>query len=138
MIEGPKSGWGSVRVVTTFVLSALAPAGFILRESRTASPMLDLRLFRSRSFTATGVVAVLVMFGLVGTLFLLSLFFGGLRHERVSAVVLRFLVVTGPIVVTGPPAARMARVSMVVPVPPSTRGPPGRGQGRFSPQVCRA
>ncbi|PWI19365.1 drug:proton antiporter [Streptomyces sp. Act143] len=111
VIEGPNSGWGSTRVVTAFVLSALALAGFVLRESRTSSPMLDLRLFHSRQFTATTVVAMLVMFGLVGTLFLLSLFFGGVQHRTVGAVALRFLVVTGPIVVTGPLAARIAHRS---------------------------
>ncbi|MEU0036159.1 MFS transporter [Streptomyces sp. NPDC006333] len=109
VIEGPSSGWSSPRVVSGFVLSAVGLTGFVWRESRTSSPMLDLRLFRSRQFVATGVVAVLVMFGLVGTLFLLSLFFGGLQHEKVGAVALRFLLVTGPIVFTGPLAARMAQ-----------------------------
>ncbi|WP_194280436.1 MFS transporter [Streptomyces fagopyri] len=109
VIEGPGSGWNSPRVVGGFVLSAATLAGFVWRESRTASPMLDLRLFRSRHFVAACIVAVLVMFGLVGTLFLLSLFFGGLQQEPVGAVALRFLLVTGPIVITGPVAARTAQ-----------------------------
>ncbi|MFE3164022.1 MFS transporter [Streptomyces sp. NPDC059224] len=109
VIEGPTAGWGSTRVVTGFAVAALAGAGFTLRERRASTPMLDLRLFRSREFSVTGIVAVLVMFGLIGMLFLLSLFFGGVQHESEGAIALRFSIINGPVIVTGPLAARMAR-----------------------------
>lgn len=109
VIEGPTAGWGSARVVTGFAVALLGTAGFLLRESRAASPMLDLRLFRIRPFSATGVVAVLLMFGLIGTQFLLSLFFGGVQHAGMGDIALRFLVINAGVVICGPIAGRMAR-----------------------------
>jgi len=43
-----------------------AGAGFIARQARAAAPMIDLKLFRSRGFTASVAMSVLSMFAIVG------------------------------------------------------------------------
>ena len=53
-------------------VGAALVAGFLVRESRTDAPMLPLRLFRNRSFSAVNVAAMLMSFGMFGSVFLLS------------------------------------------------------------------
>ena len=50
-------------------------AFFLLHESRTKEPMLPLRFFRSRAFSATNAVSFVMFFGIFGSLFFLSQFF---------------------------------------------------------------
>jgi EmrB/QacA subfamily drug resistance transporter len=55
LIQGNAWGWGSARIVGLLVGAAVLLAGFGFWESRARSPMLNLRLFRIRSFvSATG------------------------------------------------------------------------------------
>ena len=60
----------SVTAVVTLVL-------FVVRELRTQYPIVDLRVFRSRSFTAGNVIGVVSGFGLFGLNLILPLFFQG-------------------------------------------------------------
>ena len=57
--QGHVWGWGSRPVLALVALSALALAAFIRAELRVRSPMLDLRLFGSRAFSAATGSAVL-------------------------------------------------------------------------------
>ncbi len=55
LIQGNDWGWSSWRVVTLLVAAAVLLAGFGFWEAKARSPMLNLRLFRIRSFvSATG------------------------------------------------------------------------------------
>src|SRR5581483_7239140 len=49
-IEAGIDGWGSTRILSTFVLAGLAAAAFVLVELRANHPILDVRLFADRSF----------------------------------------------------------------------------------------
>lgn len=46
IIQAPESGWGSPLIVGLLVLSAVMLAAFVIIETRTRRPMLDLSLFR--------------------------------------------------------------------------------------------
>ncbi|MEU6347592.1 MFS transporter [Streptomyces sp. NPDC046977] len=65
VIRADEAGWASARTATTFACAAAALVVFVLVERRSAHPMLDLALFRDRSFTAVMVGA----FALAGTAF---------------------------------------------------------------------
>lgn len=108
VVEGPGLRWTSPVVVTAFVVAALAPVGFVLAERHSATPMLDLSLFRSPAFSVTSLVAALVMFGLIGTIFVLSLFFGSVQQLSVVGIAVRFTLLTAVIVPVGPLAGRLA------------------------------
>ena len=56
LVQG-KQGWGSADVLGLFAAGVLLLAAFTAAESRSASPMLDLGLFRSRPFLAATVGA---------------------------------------------------------------------------------
>jgi len=75
LIHGNGDGWTSLGILAAFAAAAVLLALFVLREGRTASPMLPLRFFRSRTFTAANVVSLLMSFGLFGSIFLLAQFF---------------------------------------------------------------
>ena len=92
LIRGNAMGWASPTIVTLFATAALALAGFIFYELRiAATPMADLRLFRRRSFAATGFVAFAISVTVIGMIIYLSLFIQNtLGYSPVQAG-LRFL-----------------------------------------------
>ena len=52
IVEAPSWGWGSTRVVGAFVAAAVLLGGFVWRSAVHAHPVLELSLFRVRSFAA--------------------------------------------------------------------------------------
>jgi EmrB/QacA subfamily drug resistance transporter len=63
---GDSWGWRSGIVLTLYVLSVVFGLAFFVRERSTRNPMLDLKLFRHRAFSAgvaSGLLGYLVTFG---------------------------------------------------------------------------
>ena len=54
VIEGGQAGWGSVQAVAGLGIGAIALVAFIVVEARSTSPILNLGLFRSPEFSASG------------------------------------------------------------------------------------
>jgi EmrB/QacA subfamily drug resistance transporter len=75
LIHGNESGWTSPEIVAAFVASAVLLVGFVAWEARTPNPMLPLRFFRNRAFSAANGVSILLSFSLFGSVFLLAQFF---------------------------------------------------------------
>lgn len=69
--QGHAWGWGSAPVVGLLAAAALLLAAFLAVERRNASPMLDLTLFRSRTFSGTTVSALLNYICVYSVLFVL-------------------------------------------------------------------
>jgi EmrB/QacA subfamily drug resistance transporter len=74
IVSGNGHGWTSTRVIGSFVAGVALMVAFLYRETHTAAPMLPLNLFRSRAFTAVNIAAMLMSFGMFGSVFLLSQF----------------------------------------------------------------
>jgi EmrB/QacA subfamily drug resistance transporter len=75
LIEGPGSGWTSVKIVGCFALSAVALLALIRYESRREEPLIDVRFFRSAPFSGAVAIAIAAFatlggFLLVNTLYL--------------------------------------------------------------------
>ncbi|MGC5287421.1 MFS transporter [Micromonospora sp. DT231] len=81
MIQGGKDGYTSPVVLVAWIAALVSLVGFVLVELRASAPMLDVRLFRSASFSAVMVVAAVSLFGFTGVAILLVLF-----HERAQAL----------------------------------------------------
>jgi EmrB/QacA subfamily drug resistance transporter len=92
LIRGNALGWASPAILALFATAAVAFAGFVIFELRiAAAPMADLRLFRRRSFAATGFVAFAISATVIGMITYLSLFMQNtLGYSPVQAG-LRFL-----------------------------------------------
>jgi len=67
--EGPEAGWTSPVALGGIVVGIAALAGFIAWELRQDHPLLQIKVFRNRTLTA-GSVNLLVVFGVMGGLFL--------------------------------------------------------------------
>lgn len=72
IITGPDDGWTSAPVLTSAALGALVTGGFVAWELRIPYPMLDMHFFRNQRFTGAVAGAILVAFGMAGSLFLLT------------------------------------------------------------------
>jgi MFS family permease len=84
-VRGDIEGWGSPVIVGSYALAVALLGGFLAVERGRRSAMIDLTLFRSRTFSAAG-VAVLGLGGLIGALVPLTNFLqAGLGHGALQA-----------------------------------------------------
>ncbi len=74
IVRGNDAGWDSAEVLISLVGGGLLLVAFVLWESRTPTPLLPLRLFRDRSFTAANLVGMTFSFGIFGAVFILIQF----------------------------------------------------------------
>ncbi|MDQ0933916.1 MFS transporter [Streptomyces turgidiscabies] len=72
IISGPGHGWTSGRVLMPAAVAVVVLGAFAYWESRIPYPMLDMQFFRNRRFTGAVAGAVLISFGMGGSLFLLT------------------------------------------------------------------
>jgi EmrB/QacA subfamily drug resistance transporter len=75
LVRGNQVGWASTEIVSALVGGSIVLALFVLWELRASAPMLPLRFFRNRTFTAANVASLLMFFGMFGSIFLLAQFF---------------------------------------------------------------
>ncbi|MET9423125.1 MULTISPECIES: MFS transporter [unclassified Streptomyces] len=72
IISGPDHGWTSTQVLASAALGALFLGAFVFWELRIPYPMLDMHFFRNQRFIGAVAGAILVAFGMTGSLFLLT------------------------------------------------------------------
>lgn len=94
IIEGGEKGWSSGEAIVGLALGALALVAFVVVEARSTSPLVALHLFRSPEFSAAGFAALITLFSVVGSMFLLSLFLGYAQGLSPLEVGVRMLFVT--------------------------------------------
>lgn len=87
-------GWAHPRVHGSLLLSLASAAAFITIESRSASPMLPLTLFRLPSFALASVCGAIINFAYYGLIFVFSLFFQLEQHLSPQQTGLAFLPMT--------------------------------------------
>ncbi|CAM5505812.1 MFS transporter [Streptomyces aurantiogriseus] len=72
IISGPDHGWTSTPTLTSAAIGVVVMAAFVAWELRIPYPMLDMHFFRNQRFTGAVAGAILVAFGMAGSLFLLT------------------------------------------------------------------
>ncbi|MFJ7131044.1 MFS transporter [Streptomyces sp. NPDC098101] len=72
IITGPEHGWASAEVLVPAGIGVAVLAAFARWELHVPHPMLDMHFFRNQKFVGAVAGAILVMFGLGGSLFLLT------------------------------------------------------------------
>ncbi len=98
IIEAPNRSWSSPVILGAIAVAAAILAGFIVWERHSTHPMLEVRFFASRRFSAAMAAMALLMFALMGVLFLITqylqfslgytAFATGLRIAPIAAVLL--------------------------------------------------
>ena len=80
IIEAPSRGWTAPATLVGFIIGTLLVGGFVWREFRTANPMLDVRIFANRRFSAASGAVTVSFFTLFGFIFLMTQYFQFIRE----------------------------------------------------------
>lgn len=70
IIEAPHDGWTASSTLMTFMVAGMAGGMFVRWELRREAPMLDMRLFANRGFSAGSVTLAMLFFAMAGSVFL--------------------------------------------------------------------
>jgi EmrB/QacA subfamily drug resistance transporter len=108
LIEANQKGWTSVEILSLFAVAVVSLVAFVLLELHQERPMLDLSLFRNRSFAGANLTMLLVSLAMFGIFFFNSLFFQQvLGYSPIGAGAL-FLPMTLCIVLFAPLAGKLS------------------------------
>jgi EmrB/QacA subfamily drug resistance transporter len=75
LVNGNADGWTSPQIVGSLALGAALLVAFVAWERRAPQPVLPMRFFRNRAFSAANGASLFMYFGMFGSVFLLSQFF---------------------------------------------------------------
>ncbi|HEX6702394.1 MAG TPA: MFS transporter [Gaiellaceae bacterium] len=106
LISTNHHSWTSTRVLSLFVVAAVALAIFVVLEARQRIPMLDLSLFRDRTFAGANTVMLFVGLAMFGIFFFNSLFLQNILRYSAIETGATFLPMTVLIILVAPVAGR--------------------------------
>jgi EmrB/QacA subfamily drug resistance transporter len=102
IVRGNGQGWTSPQILASLIAGALFLVAFVIWELRQKEPMLPMRFFRSRAFSATNGVSFAMYFGIFGSIFLLAQFFQSVQGYSPLEAGLRTLPWTGMPMIVAP------------------------------------
>ncbi|MCW2954897.1 MAG: drug resistance transporter, EmrB/QacA subfamily [Conexibacter sp.] len=102
IVKAQDLGWTSATVLVALLGGIALLAAFVAWERHTPEPILPLRFFRSRAFSATSGVSIAMYFGVFGAIFLLAQFFQTAQHYTPLEAGLRTLPWTGTTMLVAP------------------------------------
>src|ERR671937_51961 len=108
LVRGNQIGWGSAEIVGMLTAGLVVLGLFLLWESRSKAPMLPLRFFRNRTFSAANAASLLMFFGMFGSIFLLAQFFQTVQGYSPLQAGLRILPWTAMPIVVAPIAGALS------------------------------
>jgi len=110
VIEAPVDGWSSSFVLGLGASGVALLASFTLWERASSHPMLNLEFFKQRGFSIAVSAVGLLMFGLIGSLFILTQFLQfNLGYSALQAGV-RMLPIAAVMAVVAPLSAVLNRI----------------------------
>ena len=107
LIEANRYGWASATIAGMFVTAAALLGAFVVIEHRGRPPMLDLTLFRKRTFTGANIAALLVSLAMFGIFFFVSLYMQNILGYTAVRTGVIFLPMTFLVVVSAPLAGKV-------------------------------
>jgi EmrB/QacA subfamily drug resistance transporter len=102
LVRGNSVGWGSFEVVAALVSGGTLSVAFVAWELRARVPMVPMRFFRSRAFSAGNAANFLLLAAIYGTLFFLAQFLQTAQGYGPLAAGLRLLPWTACLFVVAP------------------------------------
>src|SRR5215471_15274833 len=79
IIQAPGWGWGSAATLGVLAAGVVVLVALVAAERATASPMIDMSLFRNPRFTAASGAVAIAFFALLGFIFLMTQYFQVVR-----------------------------------------------------------
>jgi EmrB/QacA subfamily drug resistance transporter len=108
LVRGNAAGWGSLEVAGSLVAGSLLAAAFVGWELRAPAPMLPMRFFRSRAFSAGNAAGFLLSASLFGAVFFFAQFLQVALHYDPLATGLRLAPWTVALSLVAPAAGALA------------------------------
>jgi EmrB/QacA subfamily drug resistance transporter len=108
VIEAPAKGWTDAPILAALGLAAAALGLFAAWELRTSTPMLDVRLFRDRRFSAASGSIALAFFSLFGVMFFTTQYLQNVHGFGAMEAGLWSLPVAGGLAIGGPLSTRIS------------------------------
>jgi EmrB/QacA subfamily drug resistance transporter len=118
VIEGPNRGWTSATTLGELAVGAILVAAFVHRELHAAHPIIDVRVFRHRAFSAASSAIGLTFLVLFGSLFAMTQYLQLVHGYSPLAAGVRALPFAAAVMVTAPlSSVLVARLGIRVVVP---------------------
>jgi EmrB/QacA subfamily drug resistance transporter len=108
LIEANTYGWTSARILGAFAIAAVGLVMFVLLERHQRLPMLDLSLFRNRTFSGANTVMLMTALAMFGVFFYISLYMQQILGYSPTQAGAAFLPMTVLIILVAPQAGRLA------------------------------
>lgn len=108
LIEANTYGWGSPRILGSFAIAVASLLAFVALERHQRAPMLDLTLFRNRTYVGANVVVLLVALAMFGVFFFVSLYMQNILGYSPVQAGAAFLPMTILVIVVAPFAGRVS------------------------------
>jgi EmrB/QacA subfamily drug resistance transporter len=107
IIEVPARGWTDPTIAVSLTAAAVLIVAFAAWERRLAHPMLDVRLFRDRRFSAASLSVTLTFFSLMGALFFLTQYLQVVLGLSALETGVRFLPIAFGVMLAAPVSAQL-------------------------------
>jgi EmrB/QacA subfamily drug resistance transporter len=108
VIQAPGWGWASAATIGTLTAGAAVLGLLVAAERATASPMIDVSLFRNPRFTAASGAVAIAFFALLGFIFLMTQYFQVVRGYSPLTTGVRLLPVAASVAVASVIGTRLA------------------------------
>jgi len=102
LIQGGHAGWSSPVILGCFLLTAVFAVVFVRFELRASDPMMDVRVFRNRVYDAAIYAVFATLFGVYGTMFIITQYFQNVRTYSPERTGVLMLAMTIPVIVLSP------------------------------------
>jgi len=107
VIEGPDRGWTAPATLAELALGAVLIAGFVFRELHVTNPLIDVRVFRHRAFSAASSAIALTFLALFGSLFGLTQYLQLVHGYTPLSAGVRALPFAAAVMVAAPLSSRL-------------------------------
>ncbi|MCP2164758.1 DHA2 family efflux MFS transporter permease subunit [Goodfellowiella coeruleoviolacea] len=108
LIEGADQGWTSAPILGCFLAAAVGIVAFVRWELRHRDPMVPMELFCRPVFVVAGAVNLFGLFGLYGSIFLLTLYLQQVNQLSATQAGVRFLALNAAVMVCSYLASALA------------------------------
>ncbi|EKQ56825.1 MULTISPECIES: DHA2 family efflux MFS transporter permease subunit [unclassified Clostridium] len=74
LVKGSSYGWGSTKIITLIITSGISIIAFLIYEFKSKNPMIEFRLFKTRSFTSSITIIGVIFFAYMPISYLMNFY----------------------------------------------------------------